>query len=261
MIGIIPVGNAQKTYKKSLNGIKKVSIEANTRMTVVQGSDNELVLNWSKSKNNDDDYYNNYWTDNKKEKQNDKAKGLTAIYTGGSDNTGFGMQVDQDGEVLRIKDLKPITQQRSFTIIIPKGINLDINTSTLGSVKIDNFTDELEITSNVGSIQLINVTGPITASTSTGNIDVVFTSVNQKAPISLTTATGDIDMSIPSNTKANVEMRSTMGTVYSNFNLVKPRKDGMKNVSGHRKIHGELNSGGVKVYLSSSTGNIYLRKK
>ncbi|MEL6809795.1 MAG: DUF4097 family beta strand repeat-containing protein [Bacteroidota bacterium] len=264
MLTLVPLGNAQEPFKQSLSGIKKVSLKASTDMKVEVTQGNELILDWGKICDGCDDNgnYNDLpYVREQVEKKRNKAKGLKAIYADGVDNTGFGMQLDRDGEVLRIKDLKPITQRRSFTIKIPKGVSLEVDTSTLGSVDIDGFSDELEVTSNVGHVKLVNVTGPITASTSTGPIDVIFTTVSQNSPISLTTSTGDIDVTLPSNTNANVELRSTMGTVYSNFDLVKPREDGLKNITGNRKIKGTLNNGGVKVYLSSSTGDIYLRKQ
>jgi len=239
-------------------------IEASAGITVEVSSSNELVLEWPGVCDGCDDngnYNDSPFAREQVQKKRDKAKGLKAIFASGVDNTGLGMQVDQDGEVLRIKDLKPITQRKDFILRIPKGIKLDVNTSTLGSLRVSGFTAELEVTSNVGSIELVDVTGPVTVSTSTGNIDVIFASVNQNAPISLTTSTGDIDVSLPTSTKTNVEMNSTMGSVFSNFDLEIPRNDGLKPVGGQRRIKGSLNGGGVKISLKSATGDIYLRKK
>lgn len=264
MLGIIHLATAQNQYKHSLSGIKKVTIEANATMNVEVANGNELILHRGKLCEGCDDngnYNDSPYAREQVQNKRDKSKGLKAIYATGVDNTGFGLQIDKDGEVLRIKDLKPITQRKDFTIRIPEGIKLEVNTSTLGSLNVTGLSSELEVTSNVGNIKLIDVTGPVTASTSTGAIDVIFTSVNQNAPISLTTATGDIDVSLPNDTKTNIEMKSTMGSVYSNFDLTPPREDGLKPVGGQRKIKGQLNGGGVKIKLSSSTGDIYLRKK
>lgn len=264
--------NAQEAFfKESLQGIKKVEIEASTHMTVVTGTANEVSFQWGshcegckKSLFDEEDEYHEEENDFFHEEdttRKDKAKGLKAIYAGGVDNTGMGMFLERDGEVLRIKDLKPITQRKPFTITVPSSIDLHLDCGNLGSALVKGITSELEINSNVGRIQLIDVTGPITANSATGDIDVVFSSVSQNAPISISTATGDVDVSLPTNVKANVTLKSTMGTVYSNFELEKPRKDGLKVVGNTRKIEGTLNNGGVKVHLSSSVGNIYLRKK
>lgn len=272
--GFIPQGNAQEPFfKESLNGIKRIELTASTRMNVVIGTANEISFKWGAPCDDCDEKQEHEWSNwddhddnddhdnDRTQKRKDRSEGLTAIYANGKDNTGMGMSMERDGDVLRIRDLKPITQRRAFTVTIPKNINLNVDTSTLGSVHIEDFAAELEIKSNIGHVTLVNVTGPVTASTSTGMIEVIFSTVSQSAPISLTTATGTIDVAIPASTKADVELSSTMGTVYSNFDLVKPRTDGLRNVSGERKIKGQLNNGGVRMNLSSSTGNIYLRKK
>ncbi len=251
----------QKEYKVSLSGINKVVLETNTTVDVKIGSSGELILKNGTDCENCDDH--GHYSDDGHEENgvDEKAKGLTALYAGGVDNTGFGMASERDGSTLKLKDLKPFTQRNGFTLVLPKNVDLTLDSGNLGSVNIENFSAELEIESNVGHIKLMNVTGPITANSSTGAIDVVFTSVNQSAPISLTTATGSIDVSLPTNTKADVEMRSTMGNVYSNFDLVPDREDGLKVVGAMRKIKGQLNNGGVDIRMVSSTGNIYLRKK
>ncbi len=275
LLGLNCSTNAQEAFfKESLQGIKKVEIEASTYMTVVAGTANEVSFQWgshcegckkSLFEDEDENDFLHEKEDNffheKDTSRKDKAKGLKAIYAGGEDNTGMGMYLERDGEVLRIKDLKPITQRKPFTITVPSTIDLHLDCGNLGSALVKGITSELEINSNVGSIQLLDVTGPITANSATGNIDVIFSSVSQNAPISISTATGDVDVSLPTNVKANVILKSTMGTVYSNFDLEKPREDGLRVVGNTRKIEGTLNNGGVKVHLSSSVGNIYLRKK
>ncbi|GAB5398931.1 MAG: hypothetical protein Aureis2KO_05160 [Aureisphaera sp.] len=240
-------------YKVSLSGINKVVLETNTTVDVKIGSSGELILFEGK----DGSDYSYDWD----EKDDDRAKGLTALYAGGVDNTGFGMSSEKDGGTLRLKDLKPFTQRGRLTLTLPSNVDLTLDCGNLGGANIENFTAELEIESNVGNIKLTNVTGPITANTSTGAIDVVFTQVNQDAPISITSSTGVIDVTLPSSTKADIEMRSTMGSVYSNFDLEPKRDDGMKVIGANRKIKGQLNNGGVDIRLISSVGNIYLRKK
>lgn len=257
---------AQEAYTESLSGIKTVQLQINTQVHVVSGSGNQLSItdgiqcdDCEEDESNSQYYYNDDGGEGTKE--DERAKGLTPLYAGGTDNTGFGFMTERDGGVLKIKDLKSWTQRSGFTLTLPKGINLKLDTGNLGSAKIEGIDSELELSSNVGNLTLINVTGPITADSSTGTIEVIFDKVNQSSPISISTATGTIDVSLPTNTPANVELRSTMGSVYSNFDLEEPREDGMKVVGSNRNIEGQLNNGGVDIKLKSSTGNIYLRKK
>ena len=257
-------GFAQEEFKQSLSGINKIELETNTMVNVKIGTSNEIIFENGATCNNcdhDNHYdYNEHEYENDQDDEEERSKGLKAVYAGGVDNTGFGMQMDKDGDVMRLTDLKSFTQRRGFTITIPANIDLKLDCGSLGGARVEDFSKELEVKTSVGSIELVNVTGPITAHSSVGAIDVKFREVNQSSPISISSSTSPVDVSLPSNTKANIEMRSTMGSVYSNFDLEVPREDGLKAVGGQRKIKGELNGGGVNISLRSSTGNIYLRK-
>ncbi len=261
---------AQESYKESLNGIKKIQFDTDTSVYVKTGTANELIIdpkcdNCGDCDNCDEDHEyhdeHNFSDDEEKKSKKDRAKGLKAIYAAGEDNTGVGIQIERDGDLLRVKDLKSFMQRHGFTLTIPAGIDLSLDCGNLGSAKITGLSSEIEVNTNVGNIVLKDVTGPVTAHTSTGDIDVVFASVNQSAPISISSSVGAIDVSLPANTKANVKLKSTMGSVYSNFDLEAPRGDGLRVVGANRSIEGKLNNGGVNISLKASTGNIYLRKK
>ncbi len=245
----ITFAQAQTDYKHSLNGVKKVQVYSDSDITIANGTSKELLIK-------------NLETD---EEEVEKAKGLKAIYSNGTDNTnGHGLSITKEGDILIIKDLKSHFNRDNLTFIIPKTIDLIINSGNLGDISITNFSSEIELQSNVGDIQLNNVTGPITANTATGDINVIFTSVSQSSPISLRSSTGDVDISIPSSTKANLELKSTMGTIYTDFDIAIPKNDDnddMNVIGATRKVETALNNGGVIINLSSSTGNVYLRKK
>jgi len=258
MVGL--VANAQTEFKKSLKGISRIEIESNTSIAIKKGTTDQLILKEGCYNCADSEETESTWED-EDVSIDEKAKGLKAIYAGGEDNTGLGMYIEIDGEVLRITDLKSFYKRKGLTLTIPASVAIKLQTGNLGNVIIEDLTNELEINTVVGYIKLTNVTGPITAHSSTGNIDAIFSSVDQSAPISITSSTGMIDVSLPSNTKASVELGSTMGSVFTNFDLIKPRKDGLKAVGGQKSITGNINKGGVKIALKASVGNIYLRKK
>ncbi|MBP2831316.1 hypothetical protein J8281_03870 [Aquimarina sp. U1-2] len=234
--------NAQD-YTKSLQGVKKVKISSASGVTVKAHNKNELLIIGDERKTPE------------------KAKGLKAVYAAGSDNTNIGVYIDQEGETLIVKNLKNM-HSRVLEIFLPSTINITVEKSNLGSLNISGFSSEIEATTNVGHIKLKDVTGPIVAKTATGEINVVFTKVSQNSPISLVSATGAIDVSLPSNTAANLELKTSMGEIYTDFEIKFPVEDNdMKIVGGKRTINTALNNGGVEINLRSSTGNIYLRKK
>ncbi len=271
--GVITAQN--KEYKHSLSGIKKVRLETNTKAKITVGATNSLTLKNYKSSHNDcdncdhdddHDHDNVHWSvkndrDKRKKTKEDKRKGLTAIYPGGKDNTnGFGFSIEKEGTVLVVRDLKSHFQRHGIQLELPKNMNISVDSGNLGSIEMEGFTSEVEANTNVGRITMKDVTGPITAHSSVGPINIEFSKVSQSSPITVSTSVSEIDVAIPSSTKANLELK-TNGTVYTNFDIEIPTKKGMKNVSGAKKITSAINSGGVKIKLKSSMGNIYLRKK
>ncbi|MBQ0733973.1 DUF4097 family beta strand repeat-containing protein [Aquimarina celericrescens] len=230
-------------YTKSLQGIKKVKISSESGVSIKVNDQNELRIVGDGHETPE------------------KARGLKAVYAGGSDNTGLGMYVQKEGEILVIKNLKGM-YGKLLEMYLPKTVNIVIEKSNLGNVTLSGFTSEIEATTNVGYIKLEDVTGPVVAKTATGEINVVFTKVSQSSPISLISATGAVDVSLPSATPANLELKTSMGEIYTDFDIKFPVEDNnMKIVGGKRAIKTKLNNGGVQISLRSSTGNIYLRKQ
>jgi len=255
LLFVASVATAQnKDFKYSLNGITKVVIASDTKLDVKAGTTNELIITDTRKKKH------NHNPEKSKEKE-DKRKGLTAVYPGGKDDTdGFGLSISKENGILYINDLKSYMQRSGLTLTLPKKMNVSLDAGNLGSIHIEGFTGEVEADTNVGKIEMVNVTGPITASTSVGKIDIDFDTVSQTSPITISSSVSEIDVALPANTKADLELR-TQGTVYTNFDIQMPEKKGMKLVNGRKSIVSKLNNGGVKIYIKSSMGNIYLRKK
>ncbi|MCG2615638.1 DUF4097 domain-containing protein [Terrimonas sp. NA20] len=250
----------QKEFKKSLSGISRVEIETETSVRIIKGTGSEIKIS-SGCTDCGNDGVKIRVNEKQKDEEDEKANGLKAIYPGGTDNTGIGMIQQQDGGVLKLRDLMSHLKREGLVITLPASVALYIDAGSLGHITVEDWNTELELKTIVGEIRLKKVTGPVTANSSTGNIEADFSALNQGAPISLMSSTGNIEVNLPANVKASIEMKSTMGGVYSNFDLVKQREDGLKPVSGHRAISGDINNGGVKISLKASTGNIYLRKK
>jgi len=251
-----------KEFKYSLSGIQKVVFSTGTSIKIEVGTTQELILQelmLSGTKDVNHKLHNLFPHKNSEEKV-DKRKGLTAVYPSGKDGTnGLAFSISKEGGVLYITDLKSHFQRHGLKVKLPKNINISVDAGTWGSVTIDGFTGEVEVATESGRIEMKNVTGPITAN-AYGIIDIDFDKVSQASPITISSTFSDIDVAIPANTKADLTLR-TEGTVYTNFDFDIPKKKGLKNVSGRKNIVSKLNNGGVKIYIKSSMGNIYLRKK
>jgi antitoxin component of MazEF toxin-antitoxin module len=263
------VSAQKKDFKYALSGIKKVVINSDTTIKVEVGNTQELIISENKRKHGndddcddcDDEKHENHFPNKKNGTKKSKREGLTAIYPGGKDDTnGYGFSVLKEENVLYISDLKSHFQRHGLFLKLPKNIDISVNSGNLGSIYLEGFTGEVEAKSNVGRIEMKNVTGPITANTSVGKIDIDFDKVSQSSPITIRTSVSEIDVALPANTNADLEIR-TQGTVFTNFDFKIPKKKGLQNVSGRKNIVSKLNNGGVKIYIKSSMGNIYLRKK
>lgn len=255
----------KKDFKYSLSGIQKVVLSADTSIKIEAGNAQELILSGLKDKHKKNEEHEEYEERGEHKNRNknkvDKRKGLTAVYPGGKDDTnGFGFSISKEGTTLYITDLKSHFQRHGLFVKLPKNINISVDAGNLGSIEMEGFTGEVEASSNVGSIKMKNVTGPITVDGNVGKVDIDFDKVSQSSPITISSSVSEIDVAIPADTKADLSIR-TQGTVYTNFDFKIPRKKGMKNVSGRKSIVSKLNNGGVKIYIKSSMGNIYLRKK
>jgi hypothetical protein len=240
---IISTGIGAQEYTHSLEGTKWVKIESKAHIIVKTHSKGQLLI---KGKAMD--------------LMPEKAKGLKLVGDQGIDNTEVGFYVIKEGNDLIVRNLRK-SDSDGAEIYLPASQNISVRSSGLNDVEISGFSGEIEVSAEVtGSITLSEVTGPVTANSNTGNITVVFNKVNQASPISISTATGEVDVTLPKETPANLSMHSTMGEIYTNFDLSVPDRDGLKAVSA-QKINGAINNGGVKINLNSATGNIYLRKK
>nr|WKN35814.1 DUF4097 family beta strand repeat-containing protein [Tunicatimonas sp. TK19036] len=194
----------------------------------------------------------------------ERAEGLRPLYSGGTDNSGVGLSINEEGGEMSV--MKVGRNNVNYEIKIPKNTAIiveEVNHSG-DDLFFKNLAGEIEVRTTNSNIRMENVTGPIVANCVSGNIDVVFANVNQQSPCSITVVSGDIDVTMPAQTPANLKLGSVSGEVYTNFeiNLKNGDQDarGLQRMGMGRPIEGTINSGGVDMQVKSISGNIYLRK-
>ncbi|MFA5329901.1 MAG: DUF4097 family beta strand repeat-containing protein [Prolixibacteraceae bacterium] len=82
--------------------------------------------------------------------------------------------------------------------------------------------------------------------------------VGAKGKLTLNSVSGFIDYSIPSATKARINLSTVTGEVYSNVKFDNPTAEKMSWVGTKRDL--SLNGGGTPVELKTVSGDIFLRK-
>ncbi len=189
----------------------------------------------------------------------DRAKGLKPIYPGGTDNSGLGLSVEKNGNLIDATCILPFTKKREFTVKVPENISIKVKSECQNSsdIFINNMKNEIEI-QTCHDIDLKNVSGPLVLSTIAGDINIIFSSLSNNNPISINSISGDIDITLPDKTAADVDLQTVTGTMYSDFDFSENSKD-MKRVGGNQ-VSCKLNGGGPKYSIVTVSSNIYLRK-
>ena len=192
----------------------------------------------------------------------DRAKGLKPLYYSGEDNTGIGLSVIESNGVLKIE--KVSKRDGDYIIKIPRKMNIIIEETTWNGdgFKVMNIEGDVEIYAKGSDIEFRNVSGSIVAETTNGDILAVLDQLNQQKQSSIKSTNGFVDITLPSDTKADLNLKSTNGDIYTDFDLEKEGSSSSKwNSWSSHNYNGKANGGGVKLYLASINDDVFLRKK
>lgn len=193
----------------------------------------------------------------------ERAKGLRPLFNSAEDNTGLGLEVVESNNEINIK--KASNQALDYHIKVPKGAHLMVEETSWmgGDYTFNNLNGEIEVKTNGSDLKFTEVSGPIIASSTSGEITIVFAQLNQENPSSISNISGDIDISLPASSKANLELSSISGEVYTDLDIKTKgdEKEGMVRLGGSNSISGTLNGGGVEINLKAISSNIYIRAK
>lgn len=194
--------------------------------------------------------------------EDERAKGLRAVSSlGVEDNTGLGISVQDKGGIIEVYQLKKMDGP-DITIKVPKGVLVSYtHSSPHGSdVTFKNVESEIEVSTVHSSVELENVTGPMNIKTVHGDIDASM-NASMKNPVSISSVHGHVDVAIPAQTKANLQLGTSWGEIFVDpaFKMEFDQKTNMVKYSDN--VSGKINGGGLDVNLSTTHGNVYLRKK
>jgi DUF4097 and DUF4098 domain-containing protein YvlB len=120
----------------------------------------------------------------------------------------------------------------------------------------------------------MGISGSAVAHALNEDLTATFVKVNPQKSLSLSSLNGKIDVTLPSDVKANVYMKSDQGEIYSDFDLkvltedISPSsrvqenkgKKGKFRVSIEKRVRATINGGGQEIQLTNFNGDIYIRK-
>ncbi len=195
-----------------------------------------------------------------REKERDpRSEGLTPINSLGlTDNTGLGVNVSVQGDVVVVNNLKK-NNSPDIRIQVPKGVIVYFQHTGVqaGTARFRNMENEIEVSAQYNSVELDNVTGPLTVKTIYGHVEAIV-AATPKDPISIVSIYGYVDVTLPASTKANLRMDTSYGDLLVDpaFKIEIDQRD-----RGDTRVTGKINGGGITVDLSCNYGKVYLRKK
>ncbi len=206
------------------------------------------------------------------------------------DNTQLGLNFKVIGKTLKISPSNTKAQFANYSIDLPKeiiisiesemdipirknnnNIEIEYNVSNYSSIQIKDMTNELNIDVFVSDFVIKNISGPVFLSAFAGSVEINYAKYNQENPSMINLLAGDIEISLPFDSKFNIEA-GALGKIASDFTIKDaiidlPTESISKNkISGRelkkyeniQKIKGKVNKGGSQLSVSTLTGNIKL---
>ncbi len=174
--------------------------------------------------------------------KNEVSMKATVTINDNEDNDKYSMQVHQSGDKLLfeqdIHDLKEIGQ----TTTLQHGIVIHGNHHCI----------DMEIDYEI----FMPAPMAFDLETISGNVEVI----GHSGPMKIKTISGFIDLSVPENMKADFDMKTITGAMYSDLSLDYSKKRNDMRVFVGGDVEARLNGGGIAFRLETISGDIYLRK-
>lgn len=184
-------------------------------------------------------------------------------------NNSFGLTANEENNVVKVStDLN--NKEVNLEIQVPQNFNLKLNAVNNGEISVQNVNGEIEVNHVNGGINLIDISGSAVVNTTNGDVKVSFVKVKENTPMSFRTFNGDVDVTFPAGLKASAKIKSDMGEIYTDYDMVmkksgpkeeKKTEAGVYRVSIEEWVYGDINGGGPEMTFQNFQGDIILRKK
>ena len=186
------------------------------------------------------------------------------------DNDSMGIDATEENNVITVVGHN---SSAHLTIMVPVQTNLVLRSVNGGTISVENISGSIDANHTNGGIAITNVSGSVLANTTNGNVTV---SLNKAAPdkaMSFTSFNGKVDVTLPSDVKASVMMKTNNGEIWSDFDIKltaggKPpvvednrSSKGVYKVHLDRAMYGTINGGGPEMQFVTYNGSILIHKK
>lgn len=204
------------------------------------------------------------------EEKSEKPRGLKLI-----PNNSTGLTVEEEDNVVSVSTgMRGGSRTVDLTLRVPTNCSMHLSTVNDGNIEVENVNGDLEVDCTNGSVKLTGISGSAVAHALNEDLTATFVKVNPQKPMSFSSLNGKIDVTLPSDVKANVYMKSDQGEIYSDFDLkvltedISPSikkednkgKKGKFRVSVEKAVRSTINGGGQEIQFTNFNGDIYIRK-
>lgn len=140
-----------------------------------------------------------------------------------------------------------------YTLTVPRGVRLDEIKLINGSLDVTGVTGEVRASCINGRLEAHNLAGRAHLSTINGRLDARFDQL-AGSPVELNSVNGSLEVTIPSDSKAEIDASTVSGGIDNDFGL---------HVNNHRfvghDLRGQLAGGGTRIELKNVNGRIEVR--
>jgi len=184
--------------------------------------------------------------------------------------TSTSLSVEEEDNVVKI-EVGSISRTVDLTIQVPVKSSLKLNSVNDGDIKVENVQGEIEVNNTNGAVTLTNVSGSVVAHALNDDVVVTLTRVDADKSMAFTSLNGDIDVTLPSDVRAQVKMKSDNGEFFSDFDIRMEQKTqkveqdtrqkgGRFKIQVEKAMYGSINGGGPEFQFTTFNGDIYIRK-
>jgi len=185
--------------------------------------------------------------------------------------TSTGLSVEAENNQVRI-GTESHMRTIDLTITVPVHTSLSLHTVNNGNISVTGVDGELDINDINGEVTLKSVSGSAVAHALNGRVLATFNRVDPQKPMAFSSMNGAIDVTFPPDIKANLNLRTDNGEVFSDFDIqlqtpTSPLtvednrgKGGKYVVKVDRTVRGTINGGGPEIQFKNFNGSIYIRK-
>jgi DUF4097 and DUF4098 domain-containing protein YvlB len=118
-----------------------------------------------------------------------------------------------------------------------------------GAVSIKDVHGDLELETINGGIDVLRSAGALRAVTINGSIDAELTDLADDSDLSFETTNGRVSLRLPRTARLSIDAATTNGRVQSDFAV----EGGQP---GKRRLRGDVNGGGGKLYIRTTNGGV-----